>query len=944
LTADLIQFAYVAGEIAPSFHGRSDLEKYDLALSEAENFFVDYRGGVSTRPGLEFIDYILEDDKPLKLISFKFSADIEDSYLVMIGHEYIRFVQDGAYVLEAGQSVTSISQTPIALLTKAGHGYANGDWVKVYNVAGMTEIEAQTFVVDSAAADTFRLYFPTGQPLVSTDLTAFTTGTMARVYTLVSPYDSADLEVLQTQQILDLIRFTHNDYEIHNLVRFDHADWELEPEDFSNPVTRVTEDLTISNTANGQWQVGYVVTAVDFQGNESYASPMTIEINTENPAVAPASFQFSWGYTENISHFNVYRSRFFYLPASYISYSAEVGYIGRSYGTHFQDNGIIPDFSITPPRDGNPFADGALQSATITDGGDDYDPLSVITIVDPTGTGFAGEVLVSYRTGISTDGPVAGIRIIERGSGYTAPVETITVGTDAIVDWVISPLTGNYPACCAIFQQRQLYAATLNFPLTVFGSRPGRLSNFNESELVTDGDPYTHTIDAESMAPIRHLVPSQGGCLILSQDGVWLLTGEGGVVTPINAQADPKAFSGSALLPPLKVESDLLYLEGKLNTVRMLSFNDVTQERFYSGKDVSVLANHMISSASPIQSWTYAADPFKQVYAAREDGVALTFTVLKEQEIYAWTRFKTQGHFEAVHAVQEGRHDRVYYIVRRYVNGRWTKFLERQTTRTYDHLESAMCVDCGLELGETTPAASLQLASAVGSGVIATASAAVFAAEDVGKVIRAGAGKATVVTFTDATHVIVDISPERPFEKIPETERPRLFASGDWSMDAGVSVLTGLWHLEGETVAILADANVVEGLTVVNGTVTLPFAVTRLSIGLGYTCRLKSLPFAGIIGKEVWDHRRRRVPGIALRFADSRGARVGSQSYDRLYPLKERSTEPYSEPTRAQTGMRYLSVEPSWSTDGQIFLEQRYPLPATVLGWIPQFEVGDDTD
>lgn len=943
MTQDVIKFAYVAGEIASNFRGRSDLEKYDLALEEAENWFVDYRGGISTRPGQEFVDYIKSDTLPIKTVSFKFSPDIEDTYLVLLGHQYIRFVQDGAYVLESGQSITSVSKASPGVLTKNSHGYQNGDWVKLYSIGGMVDLEGQTFVVTNRTANTFQLYLPTGQAFDTSALTAFTSGTMARVYTVVSPYDSADFEALQVQQVRgDFLRLTHKDYKIHTLERVAHASWTLAEEDFSNPVVTPTGG-TLDTSAGGGWVVGYEVTAVDFEGNESFANGVTIQTLTENPAVGNCSLHFSWTSTAaNIDYFNVYRTRFIHNTTGTITRGTEIGYIGRAYGTSFMDNGIIPDFSIKPPRDTNPFIDGAIEHVRVTAKGTGYSNSSVFTVTDANGSGFSG-IVVWETADNATTGPLAGIQIFNRGEGYTGPSGSITVaGSGATVAFDVSPLTGNNPACSAIFQQRQLYGATANLPLTIFGSRPGRLSNFNFSEVVTDGDPYQHTIDAESYSPIRHLVSSQGGCLIFTQDGIWLLTADTGVVTPLNANADPKSFGGSAILQPLKVDSDLLYLEGRLDTVRMLSFNDVAQERFYAGKDVSILSNHMISEQAPIVSWGYAPAPYKQVVATREDGQALAFTVLKEQEIYGWTRYRTQGLYEQITTVQEGRRDSVYFITQRYINGRWTKFIERQVERKFSNIEDAFCVDCGLALAPTYPAATLQLSAASGAGVVATASAAVFTSNDVGKVIRAGAGKAIVMGFIDTENVNVTISPGREFETIFGTSRALLLQSGDWSYDTPVTELYGLYHLEDETVAVLADGNVVEDLVVTNGRITLPVAASRVMVGLPYRCRLKSLPLT--IPNAAAESKRKRVPGIVINFSDARGCEVSNKNYTRMFPLKERTDEAWGEATRAQNGQKFLHLAPQWDRNGHIYVQQNHPLPATILGWVPQVEVGDDSD
>lgn len=862
MTTDIIKFGFVAGEISDTFYGRSDLEKFDLALAEAENWFIDYRGGVSTRPGQEFIDYVLHDDLDVKWFSFKFSSDIEDTYTILAGDEYFRFIQDGAYVLETGQSVTSVSVAGVAVLGKVAHGYSDGDWVKLYSVSGMTDLEGQTFVVTNAGSNSFDLYFPTGQAFNSTGLSAFTGGTMARVYTLASPYSASDLELLQADQRRDLVRLTHPDFKIRNLERAGHANWSITEENLSNPVDRVpTSGLSAtSSDTSSNWWVGYVITAVDLEGNESFTSEYEFE-ETANPTdpANPCSIRVRWNPVDDVDYYNVYRSNFCFLNASELSRTVQVGYIGRSFGTHFTDNGIIPDFSKSPPRDFNPFADGAIENITVTAGGTGYGNADDFTITDPTGTGFIGFTLVELPVNATT-GQIAGILIVERGSGYTAPVAVIGGGTGATFEFSVTPLTGNNPRCSTVFQQRQVYGATDNKPLTVFGSRPGRLSNFTESDLVTEGDPYEHEIDADAVAPLRHLIPAQGGLLIFNQDAIWLLNSATGVITPLNANADFKAQGGATLLRPLKVDSDLLYVESKGNTVRLLSFNDVEQTAYYSGRDVSILANHLISKSAELTSWGYAPDLFKQVIGTREDGVALAFTVLKEQEIYAWSRYVTTGEYKNVIATQEGRVDSFYFIVEREINGRTTKFIERQVQRDFASLEESFCVDCGL-----------------------------------------------TATFGS-----------------PQT------------------VLRGLYHLEGEELAILADGNVVSDLVVENGRVTLPFAATVVTIGLAYTCKLKSLRLT--VPNNIVEHRRKRITGVALRVKETRGLKLGGYSYDKIRPMKERTTEAYNEPTRLQEGVKMMPVDPHFEEDVQLHIIQSDPLPATLLGWVLETEIGDDPD
>lgn len=68
---DKIQFAFTAGEVSDFFLNRSDLNKYDLGLLQCENFFVDPRGGITSRPGSRYIGPVLNNDEQLKMFRFR---------------------------------------------------------------------------------------------------------------------------------------------------------------------------------------------------------------------------------------------------------------------------------------------------------------------------------------------------------------------------------------------------------------------------------------------------------------------------------------------------------------------------------------------------------------------------------------------------------------------------------------------------------------------------------------------------------------------------------------------------------------------------------------------------------------------------------------------------------------------------------------------------------
>ena len=943
MTIDLVKFALVGGEVSPSYYGRADLSKHDVSLAIAENWFVDYHGGISTSPGFEFLDFIMHDEFPVKIYPFKYSSTIENTNIIMMGKGYIRFVQDKAYVLEENKTIVSITKANTGVMEITNHGFITDDWIKFTAIGQMTELAGYTVRLTKLTDNTFELRDVYGNAINTTSFTTYVSGgTAARVYTVESPYQAEHIEELYWNQIRDVIRLTHPLYKPKSLIRNDSADWVLENVNFSSVLVQPSGfSSSVMNASNSS--VAFVVTQVNAAGEESLASDyhflnqaVTDYVNTSSGGVI-----LRWDSITGAVYYKVYRTRI--QRSGYgMNRSHQVGYIGQTRGAHFVDAGITPDFSLTPPNGNNPFANGSIISVDVLNVGSNYTQSAQITVSDPNplAGGFIG-YLINSPTDAADASPIAGVYVVDGGHDYTDPTFTITTGTGGLLEAVLSPISGNNPAVSAVHQQRQDYAATPNAPLTVFGSRPGKLSNFTTSDVILANDSFEHEIDSQNFSPLRHLIPTRGGLLAMSIDRIWLMSGTNGAsITAVDVQADPQSGNGVSALPPVKVNTDIIYTEGEGGKVMMLSYNDVI--KLYAGVDLSLLASHLITENKQIKAWTYAHEPFKMIHAVRTDGVMLNFTIIKEQEVFAFTRRTTQGEFLDVASILSGNESDVYVVTRRYINGRHSKFLEFATHRNFVHVEDAFCVDCGLSLSVNYPESYMQLAASTGSGIEVVCTDPVFALGDVGKVLRFGRGMGTVASYVNARSITIDILRDiTELVKFTETATPKRAAPGEWSLDAKTLTVRGMQHLEGMAVSVLADGNVIEGLSVENGTITLPQAASRVVIGLSYECVMQNLPLN--VPNAVLENKKKRVTALSVRVKDTRGLLIGNDMRD-LYKMKERTTEKYGQPTELQDGLKQHLVEPIWSEEATSFIVQREPLPATVLGYILEVEVGDDPD
>lgn len=120
----LIQTNFTAGEVTPKLLGRVDVARYANAAKTAENVNVVVQGGLRRRDGLRYIstakDVGVDADghpKDVRLIPFVVSR--EEAYVLELGEKYIRFYQNGGYLLTDPKDVNSAPYEIISPYTSA---------------------------------------------------------------------------------------------------------------------------------------------------------------------------------------------------------------------------------------------------------------------------------------------------------------------------------------------------------------------------------------------------------------------------------------------------------------------------------------------------------------------------------------------------------------------------------------------------------------------------------------------------------------------------------------------------------------------------------------------------------------------------------------------------------------------------------------------------------
>jgi hypothetical protein len=951
-----IQASFNTGEWAPSLNARVDLQKYRSAAALLQNWIVDYRGGASTRPGTKYILQAYKSAIAVRLIPFQASLGV--GYMLEFGDGYIRFYNNGAPVLETATSITAAAAGPPEVFTDAAHGYNDNDWIFV---------GGSYYIVQNATTNTFTLTDLFGNDVNANPFAI--PASASRVYTLPSPYAAADLALIKYAQNVNVLILCHPSYAPQVLTLITATNWTLNAIVFGTTIATPTNTSVATTLSTGSVNYAYVVTAIDAKGQESTPStPATLSDKQDIRSVAGTNV-VSWNSVPGASSYNVYEADVSYFGA--VPVGATYGFIGNTTGTSFVDSNIGPDFSTTPPIVQNPFVGAGVQNYNVQTTGIYTTPPTVIVAAPPSGVqataqaslgatamtinhdvanrdvgsgtvptvspvGYnfvltGGEIIqVTAATFIVFEGEsyyweINSFTMINAGSvtSGTAPnPDTITSSTwpgfnstlcSFNVTWgvtqlipiqagdeyllppavtfstglaaataVLAPASAGNPSVPGFFQQRLVLAGPNGQPQQFNMSQTGFYYNFNVNNPVQANNAIQGSLVSGQQNTIKSMAPVASGLLMLSDRASWLINGgsAGSAVAPEAIVANAQSYIGASDVPPIIVNYDVLFVQAKGSIVRDNTFNIYVS--VITGQDISILSSHLFYGYT-IDQWAWAEEPFKVVWAIRSDGTMLTLTFMKEQDFIGWTHSVTQGSFLSVATVTEntstaGEVDAIYTVVERTVNGVSVQYIERVAERTFPN--------------------GVQDAWCVDAGIQYT-------------------GAATL-NFTGATQL------------------------------GGLSV-TGLQtDDQGNTTVITPFVMPLSGAFALPAPPAPATGYVKVTVGLGYTCDLQTLAIE--LGEPTAQGKVKNIPSVDVRVSDTLGLSIGPD-FNHLVPMKDLVVGNVSSMLTGQqsqivtdlvTGDARTFLAPAYTVPGQYCIRQSNPMPASVLGVIPNVVVGDD--
>jgi len=513
--------------------------------------------------------------------------------------------------------------------------------------------------------------------------------------------------------------------------------------------------------------------------------------------------------------------------------------------------------------------------------------------------------------------------------------------------------TNNFPNAVSYFEQRRVFAGTNNEPQTIFMTRSGTESDMSFKLPIRDDDRIKFKVAAREANRIKHIVPLTQ-LLFMTEAAEWRVTSvNSDAITPTSIAVKPQSYVGANDTQPVVVNNSMVYIASRGGHARELGYN--WQSNGFITGDLSIRAAHLFDGFD-ITDMTLAKAPTPVVWMISTSGKLIGLTYVPEQQVGAWHQHDTDGTFESVATVAEGNVDAAYCVIKRTINGNTKRYIECMGSRDYASQRDSFFVDSGKSYN--------------GTNIVSTALSRTVTVQNIGNngytkgeivniTVAASVGSANVFKYqsngltTDVQDAIVLVDGTNSYRldiltitsattataKVNQSIPNSLQNAATSNFEIAEKTLTGLSHLVGKTVSILADGAVHPSKVVdSNGGIVLNRAASVVHIGLPYVCDLQTLPLA--LQTEAFGQGRvKNLNHAWLRVFESSGIFAGPTS-EKLTEAKQRTTEPFGVPPNLKTTDIKIMLTPSWQDYGQIFIRQTDPLPLTVVGITLEVSIG----
>ena len=754
-------------------------------------------------------------------------------------------------------------------------------------------------------------------------------------------YLTAQVADIKFTQSADVMYLTHPLHPVQKITRTSHTAWTISEVAFLRGPMQDPNTTDTTLTSNGRTGSGKTITA---SASTFVSTDVGRLLKLHDGFAKVTGFTSATVVTATVQENAEGRSE---LMPAYVA-STIAFYEGDPSSTGLEHNDRITDTTGSFITQG--FKVG--QKATITGAGTSGNNITSGLIVQVS----ADTILFSPS-----------VDLVNEAAGQAITLNGDLTADDNFSLGAFSTTTG-HPAAVTFYEQRLVFGNTNAQPQTLFFSVGGSFEDFADG--IDADDALTYTIGSNQVNVIRYL--ASGRVLIVgTSGGEFAVSASGSSVplSPTNAQIKRQANYGSANIQPIQVGNVTMFVQRASRKIRELVYNFDTDS--YQAPDLTVLAEHITDTG--ITDVAFQQEPDNIVWCVLTNGNLVGMTYRREEEVVGWHEHIVGGRFgECTVTVSD------------YAN------IAVGTTLTFTKSDGSTVTFTSEAAGSSSPASAtgfrpntnnnttadniFTAINAHSDFTVANPSAAIVVitetihsstgflsclSSDTTRLETANESQAVVESIAvvpgdlneDSLYMIVKrtvngatvrfIEYFSAFDFGNDIEDAFFVDSGLTYSGSAATSISGLNHLEGQTVSILANGATHPDKVVASGAISLDRSVTKAHIGLAYNSILQTMRVDAGGAEGTAQGKIKRIHDITLRLFNTAGISVGSSEteIDRI-PFRS-SANVMGSALPMFTGDKEVEFRGGFDNDGFIVIKQNQPLPATILAIFPRLQTFD---
>ncbi|WP_341459814.1 hypothetical protein, partial [Burkholderia lata] len=233
-----------------------------------------------------------------------------------------------------------------------------------------------------------------------------------------------------------------------------------------------------------------------------------------------------------------------------------------------------------------------------------------------------------------------------------------------------NPVDG-YPCAVSLYQQRLYAAGSSGFPERIWASGTGLYYDYTPG--TNDSDGFSYDVASDQVNQIMHLASSRILTVLTQGEEFTVDGGSAGAITPTNINVRSQSIYGCARPRPVRVGNELIFPQRAAKKLRSMAY-DFNTDSFRS-QNLTRLAAHITESG--VIDLAFQAEPTPVLWMVRADGVLVSMTYDRDENVCGFARHVTDGLFKSVCCIPGDEGDVLFAVVQRTINGATVQYVER---------------------------------------------------------------------------------------------------------------------------------------------------------------------------------------------------------------------------------------------------------------------------